>query len=108
MINKLFELRSVAAIFNLDPSRLRYWIQSGVLTPSTRRGGKYYYSFVDLIQVRTRYQERMPLGETQFAALHLEQCLILFDQSVSRLGQYSYETFLVQRGKSARHRQAPH
>jgi DNA-binding transcriptional MerR regulator len=60
---KLFELRRVAAIFGLDPSRLRYWIQSGVLTPSTRRGGRYYYSFVDLIQVKAA-AELMVAGVT--------------------------------------------
>lgn len=49
---ELYDLSVVAEIFGLEPARLRYWIQSGVLTPSTRRRGRYQYSFIDMIQVK--------------------------------------------------------
>ena len=52
MTNELYDLAVVAELFGLEPARLRYWIQSGVLTPSTRKRGRYHYSFTDLIQVK--------------------------------------------------------
>lgn len=49
---ELYSLAEVGKIFGLTSSRLRYWIQSGFLTPSVRRGGRYLYTFTDLIQVK--------------------------------------------------------
>lgn len=51
-MNELYSVTQAAAIFGLPTSRLRYWVQRGVLTPSVRRGGRFLYTFADLIQVK--------------------------------------------------------
>jgi tetratricopeptide (TPR) repeat protein len=50
---ELYSVKDVAKIFGQTESRLRYWIQSGFLWPSVRRGGQYFYTFDDLITIRT-------------------------------------------------------
>ena len=47
-----YSFKDVAAVFNLPESRLRYWAQTGFINPSVRAGGRSYYTFRDLIQVR--------------------------------------------------------
>lgn len=49
----LYSVRDASRIFGQKESRLRYWIQSGFLWPSVRRGGQYFYTFDDLITIRT-------------------------------------------------------
>lgn len=48
----LYSIKDVARIFDISESRLRYWAQTGFVGPSERRGGRRYYRFRDLIQVR--------------------------------------------------------
>jgi tetratricopeptide (TPR) repeat protein len=50
---ELYSVKDTAKIFAQTESRLRYWMQSGFLWPSVRRGGQYFYTFDDLIAVRT-------------------------------------------------------
>lgn len=50
---ELYSVRDASRIFGQKESRLRYWIQSGFLWPSVRRGGQYFYTFDDLITIRT-------------------------------------------------------
>ncbi len=50
---ELYSIRDASRIFGQKESRLRYWIQSGFLWPSVRRGGQYFYTFDDLITIRT-------------------------------------------------------
>lgn len=50
---ELYSVKDVATLFEQTQSRLRYWIQSGFIWPSVRRGGQYFYTFDDLITVRT-------------------------------------------------------
>lgn len=50
---ELYSVKDVSKIFGQSESRLRYWIQSGFLWPSVRRGGQYFYTFEDLITIRT-------------------------------------------------------
>ncbi|MCP4445377.1 MAG: MerR family transcriptional regulator [Myxococcales bacterium] len=50
---ELYSIKDAAKIFGQTDSRLRYWMQSGFLWPSVRRGGQYFYTFDDLIAVRT-------------------------------------------------------
>lgn len=50
---ELYSVKDVAILFGQKQSRLRYWIQSGFIWPSVRRGGQYFYTFDDLITVRT-------------------------------------------------------
>lgn len=47
-----YSFRDVAAIFDIPESRLRYWAQTGFINPSIRAGGRRYYTFRDLIQIR--------------------------------------------------------
>lgn len=49
----LYSIKDAARIFDLQPSRLRYWAQTGFVGPSVRRGGRVYYTFQDLISLRT-------------------------------------------------------
>lgn len=51
-MNDLYSIKDVAKIFGLQESRLRYWAQTGFVNPSVRRGGRVYYTFRDLINVR--------------------------------------------------------
>lgn len=48
----LYSIKDAARIFDLQPSRLRYWAQTGFVGPSVRRGGRVYYTFQDLISLR--------------------------------------------------------
>ncbi len=50
---ELYSIKDTAKIFSQTESRLRYWMQSGFLWPSVRRAGQYFYTFDDLIAVRT-------------------------------------------------------
>lgn len=52
-MNQLYSIKDVAQIFGLEPSRLRYWAQTGFVNPSVRRSGRMYYTFQDLVAVRT-------------------------------------------------------
>lgn len=52
-MTELFSVKDVARIFGLQESRLRYWIQTGFISPSVRRGGRLFYTFQDLINVKT-------------------------------------------------------
>jgi tetratricopeptide (TPR) repeat protein len=52
MTDELYTYRDVASLLGVDESRLRYWAQTGFVGPSVRRGGRPYYTFVDLVSVR--------------------------------------------------------
>jgi len=52
-VTELFSVKDVARIFGLQESRLRYWIQTGFISPSVRRSGRLFYTFQDLISVKT-------------------------------------------------------
>jgi DNA-binding transcriptional MerR regulator/Tfp pilus assembly protein PilF len=52
-VSDLYSIKDVAQIFGLEPSRLRYWAQTGFVNPSVRRGGRMFYTFQDLVAVRT-------------------------------------------------------
>jgi tetratricopeptide (TPR) repeat protein len=49
---ELYSVRDVAKILALPESRLRYWQQTGFVGPSVRKGGRFYYTFCDLVGVR--------------------------------------------------------
>jgi tetratricopeptide (TPR) repeat protein len=51
-VTELYSIRDVAKIFALQESRLRYWMQSGFVGPTVRKGGRFYYTFVDLVSVK--------------------------------------------------------
>ncbi len=41
-----------AELFGLAESRLRYWAQTGFVGPSVRRGGRFFYTFPDLVALK--------------------------------------------------------
>jgi DNA-binding transcriptional MerR regulator len=49
----VFSVADVARFFGLSESRIRYWDQTGLISPSHRQGGKRFYSFRDLVGVKT-------------------------------------------------------
>lgn len=52
-MTELYSIKDVARIFGLAESRLRYWIQTGFVAASVRRGGRMYYRFEDLVSIKT-------------------------------------------------------
>jgi tetratricopeptide (TPR) repeat protein len=49
---ELYSIRDVSRIFALQESRLRYWTQTGFVGPTVRKGGRFYYTFADLVAVK--------------------------------------------------------
>jgi tetratricopeptide (TPR) repeat protein len=49
---ELYSIRDVARILALQESRLRYWMQTGFVGPTVRKGGRFYYTFCDLVSVK--------------------------------------------------------
>jgi tetratricopeptide (TPR) repeat protein len=49
---ELYSVRDVARILALQESRLRYWMQTGFVGPTVRKGGRFYYTFCDLVAVK--------------------------------------------------------
>ncbi len=47
-----YSVRHVARLLDLPEHRLRYWSQSGFISPSVREGGRAFYSFRDLIELK--------------------------------------------------------
>jgi tetratricopeptide (TPR) repeat protein len=58
---ELYSIPDVARLFGLTDARLRYWVQSGFLWPSVRKGGRFFYTFSDLVAVRAA-KELLDLG----------------------------------------------
>ena len=46
---ELYSIRDVARILAVQESRLRYWMQTGFVGPTVRKGGRFYYTFTDLV-----------------------------------------------------------
>ncbi|MDQ3365630.1 MAG: tetratricopeptide repeat protein [Myxococcota bacterium] len=42
----------MSRILAVQESRLRYWTQTGFVGPSVRKGGRFYYTFCDLVAVK--------------------------------------------------------
>jgi Flp pilus assembly protein TadD len=51
-VTELYSMKDVAKIFALQESRLRYWMQVGVVGPTVRKGGRFYFTFRDLVGVK--------------------------------------------------------
>lgn len=49
---ELYSLRDVSRILAVPEARLRYWMQVGFVGPTVRKGGRFYYTFVDLVAVK--------------------------------------------------------
>jgi tetratricopeptide (TPR) repeat protein len=50
---ELYSIRDVARILALQEARLRYWMQTGFVGPTVRKGGRFYYTFCDLVAVKS-------------------------------------------------------
>jgi tetratricopeptide (TPR) repeat protein len=50
---ELYSIRDVARILAVQESRLRYWMQVGFVGPTVRKGGRFYYTFRDLLAVKS-------------------------------------------------------
>jgi tetratricopeptide (TPR) repeat protein len=50
---ELYSIRDVSRILAVQESRLRYWTQTGFVGPTVRKGGRFYYTFNDLIAVKS-------------------------------------------------------
>lgn len=51
-MTELYSVRDVARLFALQESRLRYWMQTGFVGPTVRKGGRFYYTFRDLCAIK--------------------------------------------------------
>ena len=49
---ELYSIRDVSRILAVQESRLRYWMQTGFVGPTVRKGGRFYYTFPDLVAVK--------------------------------------------------------
>jgi tetratricopeptide (TPR) repeat protein len=49
---ELYSIRDVSRILAVQEARLRYWTQTGFVGPTVRKGGRFYYTFNDLIAVK--------------------------------------------------------
>jgi len=49
---ELYSIRDVSRILAVQESRLRYWTQTGFVGPTVRKGGRFYYTFSDLVAVK--------------------------------------------------------
>jgi Tfp pilus assembly protein PilF len=49
---ELYSIRDVARILAVQETRLRYWTQTGFVGPTVRKGGRFYYTFCDLLAVK--------------------------------------------------------
>jgi len=49
---ELYSIRDVSRILAVQESRLRYWTQTGFVGPTVRKGGRFYYTFPDLVAVK--------------------------------------------------------
>jgi tetratricopeptide (TPR) repeat protein len=50
---ELYSIRDVSRILAVQESRLRYWMQTGFVGPTVRKGGRFYYTFTDLVAVKS-------------------------------------------------------
>src|SRR5882724_7162044 len=75
---ELYSIRDVSRILALQESRLRYWMQTGFVGPTVRKGGRFYYTFTDLVAVkaaRDLLATGMPLQRARKNVEALKQAL---------------------------------
>ena len=65
---ELYSVRDVSRILAVQESRLRYWMQTGFVGPTVRKGGRFYYTFSDLVAVKAAkdlLETGMPLARVR-------------------------------------------
>ena len=50
---ELYSIRDVSKILAIQESRLRYWMQTGFVGPTVRKSSRFYYTFADLVSVKS-------------------------------------------------------
>jgi DNA-binding transcriptional MerR regulator len=84
----LYTLAEVARLFGINPSRLRYWDRSGLLGPSARAAGRNYYTFQDLVEIRTAkglLERGVPLQQVRRSVESLRQAFPKTTRPLSEL-----------------------
>src|SRR5882672_4708233 len=101
-MEELFTVADLARLFDLQESRIRYWDQTGFISPSQRRGGKRLYSFRDVIAIKAAKELLAGGASLQKVRKALEQLraqLPSVDQPLSELRiVYEAERLVVQSG----------
>lgn len=75
---ELYSIRDVARILAVQESRLRYWTQVGFVGPTVRKGGRFYYTFADLVAVKAAKDllaAGLPLQRVRKNLEHLKKAL---------------------------------
>jgi tetratricopeptide (TPR) repeat protein len=85
---ELYSIRDVARILAVQDSRLRYWMQTGFVGPTVRKGGRFYYTFCDLVAVKAAKDllaADVPLQKARKAVEGLRKALPADTHPTSRL-----------------------
>jgi len=85
---ELYSIRDVARILAVQESRLRYWMQTGFVGPTVRKGGRFYYTFCDLVAVKAckdLLAANVPLQKARKAVEGLRKALPADTHPSSRL-----------------------
>ena len=85
---KLFTVHEVARIFGLKESRIRYWSQTGFVSPSGSRGNRRLYSFSDLVGIKAAKElldQGVPLQKVRKNLQALRKALPNVDQPLNQL-----------------------
>ena len=85
---ELYSIRDVARILAVQESRLRYWMQVGFVGPTVRKGGRFYYTFCDLVAVKAAKDllaAEIPLQRVRKAVESLKKALPHDTHPTSRL-----------------------
>jgi tetratricopeptide (TPR) repeat protein len=85
---ELYSVRDVARILAVQESRLRYWMQTGFVGPTVRKGGRFYYTFCDLVSVKAAKDllaADIPLQKARKAVESLKKILPADTHPTSRM-----------------------
>jgi len=85
---ELYSVRDVARILAVQESRLRYWTQTGFVGPTVRKGGRFYYTFCDLVSVKAAKDllaADIPLQKARKAVESLKKILPADTHPTSRM-----------------------
>ena len=95
---ELYSIRDVARILAVQESRLRYWMQVGFVGPTVRKGGRFYYTFCDLVSVKAGMDllaADIPLQRARKALDSLKKALPADTNPMSKLRLCSDGTTIV-------------
>src|SRR6476660_10592235 len=85
---ELYSMRDVARIRAVQEARLRYWMQTGFVGPTVRKGGRFYYTFCDLVAVKSAKDllaASIPLQRVRKAVVSLKEASPTDTHPASRL-----------------------